>query len=474
MVRVGRRPPVSLVSVRNYLSRIKDAARQDSDMRAYRAKVVEPISLPDREERVANLEKAGYNVFNLDSDDVFIDLLTDSGTGTMSQDQWAAMMRGDEAYAGSDSFERLRESVADVMGFKNVVPAHQGRGAENVLYGVLVSKGDYVPNNTHFDTTRAHVVNNGGDPIDCPTDAAEDDPFKGNLDPEKVRELADDVGAENVPALVVTVTNNSMAGQPVSVENVREARDVADELDATFVIDACRFAENAYFVQQREEEFAESSVAAIAREQLSYADAIVMSGKKDALSNIGGFVGVCDGNLFERAKQRGILFEGFSTYGGLAGRDLEAMAVGLREAVTQEYIESRVEQVRELGDLLRDVGVPIYTPTGGHAVYVDAEAYLPEIPREQFPGQVLVGELYREGGVRAVELGEFAFPDEDRPQLARLCLPRRSYFRDHLEHVAETFEKVSARRGELAGLEVVEEPPMKELRHFSARLEPVA
>ncbi|WP_227377271.1 tryptophanase [Haladaptatus halobius] len=443
-------------------------------MRAYRAKVVEPISLPDREERVANLEKAGYNVFNLDSDDVFIDLLTDSGTGTMSQDQWAAMMRGDEAYAGSDSFERLRESVADVMGFKNVVPAHQGRGAENVLYGVLVSKGDYVPNNTHFDTTRAHVVNNGGDPIDCPTDAAEDDPFKGNLDPEKVRELADDVGAENVPALVVTVTNNSMAGQPVSVENVREARDVADELDATFVIDACRFAENAYFVQQREEEFAESSVAAIAREQLSYADAIVMSGKKDALSNIGGFVGVCDGNLFERAKQRGILFEGFSTYGGLAGRDLEAMAVGLREAVTQEYIESRVEQVRELGDLLRDVGVPIYTPTGGHAVYVDAEAYLPEIPREQFPGQVLVGELYREGGVRAVELGEFAFPDEDRPQLARLCLPRRSYFRDHLEHVAETFEKVSARRGELAGLEVVEEPPMKELRHFSARLEPVA
>ncbi|WP_227356798.1 tryptophanase [Haladaptatus salinisoli] len=443
-------------------------------MRAYRAKVVEPISLPDREERTANLEEAGYNVFNLDSDDVFVDLLTDSGTGTMSQDQWAAMMRGDEAYAGSDSFRRLRESVADVMGFENVVPAHQGRGAENVLYGVLVSEGDYVPNNTHFDTTRAHVVNNGGTPVDCPTDAAGDDPFQGNLDPEKVRELADDVGAENVPALVVTVTNNSMAGQPVSVENVREAREVADELDATFVVDACRFAENAYFVQQREEEFAESSVAAIAREQLSYADAVVMSGKKDALSNIGGFVGARDEDLFERAKQRGILFEGFSTYGGLAGRDLEAMAVGLREAVTPEYIESRVEQVRELGDLLRDVGVPIHTPTGGHAVYVDAEAYLPDIPPEEFPGQVLVGELYREGGVRAVELGEFAFPGEDRPQLVRLSLPRRSYFRDHLEHVAETFEKVSARRGELVGLEVVEEPPMKELRHFSARLEPVA
>ncbi|WP_458189370.1 tryptophanase [Haladaptatus sp. NG-WS-4] len=443
-------------------------------MRAYRAKVVEPISLPDREERVANLEAAGYNVFNLDAEDVFIDLLTDSGTGTMSQDQWAAMMRGDEAYAGSDSFKRLRESVADVMGFENVVPAHQGRGAENVLYGVLVSEGDVVPNNTHFDTTRAHIVNNGAEPVDCPVDAPETDQFKGNLDPDKVRELADDVGAENIPALVVTITNNSMAGQPVSVENIREARDVADELDATFVVDACRFAENAYFVQQREEEFADSSVAAIASEQLSYADAIVMSGKKDALSNIGGFVGVRDETLFERTKQRGILFEGFSTYGGLAGRDLEAMAVGLREAVTQEYIESRVEQVQELGDLLQYAGVPVYTPTGGHAVYVDAEAYLPEIPREEFPGQVLVGELYREGGVRGVELGEFAFPGEDRPQLVRLCLPRRSYFRDHLEHVAETFEKVSARRGEHTGLEVVEEPEMEELRHFSAKLEPVA
>ncbi|EFW91538.1 tryptophanase [Haladaptatus paucihalophilus DX253] len=442
-------------------------------MRAYRAKVVEPIHLPDRDEREANIEEAGYNVFNLDSEDVFIDLLTDSGTGTMSDEQWAAMMRGDEAYAGSDSFKRLQESVADVMGFENIVPAHQGRGAENVLYGVLVSEGDYVPNNTHFDTTRAHVVNNGGQPVDCPVDVAPDDPFQGNLDPEKVRELADEVGAENIPALVVTITNNSMAGQPVSVQNLRDAREVADEIDATFVIDACRFAENAYFVQQREAEFEGSSVAAIAREELSYADAIVMSGKKDALSNIGGFVGVRDDELFEHAKQRGILYEGFSTYGGLSGRDLEAMAVGLREAVTQPYIESRVEQVAELGDLLLDADVPIYAPTGGHAVYVKAEEFLPNIPREQFPGQVLVGELYREGGVRAVELGEFAFPGEDRPQLVRLCLPRRTYFREHLEHIAETFEKVGERRDELSGLEIVWEPPMEELRHFSAKLEPV-
>ncbi|MGA9402080.1 tryptophanase [Haladaptatus sp.] len=442
-------------------------------MRAYRAKVVEPIHLPDRDERVANIEAAGYNVFNLDSEDVFIDLLTDSGTGTMSDAQWAAMMRGDEAYAGSDSFKRLQESVSDVMGFDKIVPAHQGRGAENVLYGVTVSEGDYVPNNTHFDTTRAHIVNNGGKPVDCPVDVAPDDPFQGNLDPDKVRELADEVGAENIPAVLVTITNNSMAGQPVSIENIREAREVADELDALLVIDACRFAENAYFVQQREAEFEGEDVADIAREELSYADAIVMSGKKDALANIGGFVGVRDDDLFEHAKQRGILYEGFTTYGGLAGRDLEAMAVGLREAVTQPYIESRVEQVAELGDLLLEAGVPIYSPTGGHAVYVDAEEFLPEIPREQFPGQVLVGELYREGGVRAVELGEFAFPGEDRPQLVRLCLPRRTYFREHLEHIAETFEAVGEKRDQLSGLEIVWEPPMEELRHFSAELEPV-
>ncbi|SIR84745.1 tryptophanase [Haladaptatus litoreus] len=444
-------------------------------MRAYRAKVVEPIHLPDRDEREANLESAGYNVFNLDAEDVFIDLLTDSGTGTMSDEQWAAMMRGDEAYAGSDSFKRLQESVDDVMGFEKIVPAHQGRGAENVLYGVLISEGDYVPNNTHFDTTRAHIVNNGGKPVDCPidVDAEDEESFKGNLDPDKVRELADNVGAENIPALVVTITNNSMAGQPVSVENIREARDVADEIDATFVIDACRFAENAYFVQQREDEFSDASVADIAREELSYADAIVMSGKKDALSNIGGFVGVRDESLFEATKQRGILYEGFTTYGGLAGRDLEAMAVGLREAVTESYIEDRVEQVAELGDLLQEAGVPIFAPTGGHAVYVDAEEFLPEIPREEFPGQVLTCELYREGGVRGVELGEFAFPGEDRPQLVRLCLPRRSYFRDHLVHIAESFEKVAERRDELTGLEVVAEPEMEELRHFSAELEPV-
>ncbi|PSP71151.1 tyrosine phenol-lyase [Halobacteriales archaeon QH_9_66_26] len=444
-------------------------------MRAYKAKAVERIKLPDREARERHLHEAGYNVFELDADAVFVDLLTDSGTGTMSDDQWAALLRGDESYAGSESFRRLESAVSDVMGFERIVPAHQGRGAENVLYGSLLSEGDYVPNNTHFDTTRAHVANAGGEPVDCPIESDRNHSFQGNLDVEAVRDLASEVGAERIPAVVVTITNNSLAGQPVSIENLRAARMVANDLDARLVIDACRFAENAYFVSQREAEFQDESVADVAREQLAVADAIVMSGKKDGLANVGGFVGVRadDDELYERARQRAILFEGFTTYGGMAGRDLEAMAVGLGEAVGEAYIESRVEQVAELGELLQEVGVPIRTPTGGHAVYVDAGEFLPSIPREEFPGQALVCALYREGGVRGVELGELAFPGTERDQLVRLCLPRRTYFRDHLEHVAETFATVAERREELPGYEIVDEPEMKELRHFSAELRPI-
>ena len=444
-------------------------------MRAYKAKAVERIELPDREARERHLHEAGYNVFELDADAVFVDLLTDSGTGTMSDDQWAALHRGDEAYAGSESFQRLESAVADVMGFSRIVPAHQGRGAENVLYGSLLSEVDYVPNNTHFDTTRAHVANNGGEPVDCPIESDGTHSFQGNLDVEAVRDLANDVGADRIPAVVVTITNNSLAGQPVSIENLRVARTVANDLDARLVIDACRFAENAYFVSQREAEFQDESVADVAREQLAVADAIVMSGKKDGLANVGGFVGVRadDDELYEQARQRAILFEGFTTYGGMAGRDLEAMAVGLGEAVEEAYIESRVEQVAELGELLQEVGVPIRTPTGGHAVYVDAGEFLPEIPCEEFPGQALVCALYHEGGVRGVELGELAFPGTEQDQLVRLCLPRRTYFRDHLEHVAETFAAVAERREELPGYEIVDEPEMKELRHFSAELRPI-
>ncbi|SFC20606.1 tryptophanase [Halobiforma haloterrestris] len=446
-------------------------------MVGYKTKMVERISLPAREQRERNLEEAGYNVFNLSSDDVFVDLLTDSGTGAMSDRQWAALMSGDEAYAGARSFDELESAVADVMGFDHVVPAHQGRGAENVLYGTLLSEGDVVPNNTHFDTTRAHVANQGAEPADCPVAVAHDpsasEPFKGNFSLERGRELVDEVGPDRVPVVIQTVTNNSAAGQPVSVENTRRVREFADEIDATFVIDACRFAENAYFVQQREEEFADASIADIAREQLGYADAVVMSGKKDGLVNVGGFVATDDADLFEGCKQRAILYEGFPTYGGMAGRDVAALAVGLREAVEREYVADRVEQVREFGELLAEAGAPIYEPPGGHAVYLDAGAALSHLPDETFPGQALVCELYREGGVRGVELGSFAFPDTDRPELVRLAVPRRTYHREHFEHVAETVETVLEKREDVRGLELASEPEMPEIRHFTAELEPV-
>ncbi len=325
---------------------------------------------PPRPRRTrTNIEEAGYNVFNLDSEDVFIDLLTDSGTGTMSDEQWAAMMRGDEAYAGSDSFKRLQESVSDVMGFEKVVPAHQGRGAENVLYGVLVSEGDYVPNNTHFDTTRAHVVNNGGKPVDCPIDVAPDDPFQGNLAPDKVRELADEVGAENIPVLVVTITNNSIAGQPVSVENLREVADFADEIDATFVLDACRFAENAYFVRQREEEFADERSPTSPAKSFSYADAVVMSGKKEALVNIGGFValreevpGGSDGDCYEHLSRQQRASSTRASRPTAAWPDATWPRWPSASAKPSRAVRriDRVQQVQELGDLLLDAGVPIY------------------------------------------------------------------------------------------------------------------
>ena len=445
-------------------------------MRAYKAKVVEPIRRPDPAERRAALEAAGYNVFGLDAEDVYVDLLTDSGTGAMSHAQWAALHRGDESYAGSRSFDRFRDAVREVMGFEQVVPTHQGRGAENVLYGALLEAGDVVPNNTHFDTTRAHVANQGAEPVDCPVSVGvepdAEHPFKGNMDVDRLRSVVDRAGVANVPVVIQTITNNSMAGQPVSVENVRRVAAVADEIDATFVIDACRFAENAAFVGAREEEFADETIAEIAREQLSHADAITMSGKKDALTNVGGFVACRDETLFAQCKERAILYEGFPTYGGLAGRDLEAMAVGLREAVQRRYVTDRLEGVAALGRRLVEAGVPVYQPFGGHAVYVDAGRFLPHVDAAAFPGQSLVCELYLEGAVRAVELGSFAFPDTDRPELVRLALPRRTYGLEHVEHVADTVAAVHDRRDRVPGMEVTSEPPTPELRHFQAELAP--
>ncbi|MFW6265798.1 MAG: tryptophanase [Halanaeroarchaeum sp.] len=442
----------------------------------FTSKMAGTVTVPSRDERETHLREAGYNLFNVPSEAVAVDLLTDSGTGTMSDEQWAAMVRGDEAYAGSESFASLEAAVQEVMGIEHVVPAHQGRGAENVLYGALVEEGDVVPNNTHFDTTRAHIVENGGRPVDCPVDGALDPSSTGdslgNFDVERARAVVEEAGEDRVPAVVVTITNNSAAGQPVSVANLRAVRAFADEIDATMVVDACRFAENAHFVQRREAEFADASVADIAREQLSYADAVVMSGKKDGLVNIGGFVGLRDESLLDAVEQRAILYEGFLTHGGMAGRDLEAFAVGLREAVQESYVEARVDQVRELADRIEAAGLPVYRPVGGHAVYVDAGTAYASVPDDRFPGQALAIDLYREGAVRGVELGSFAFPDTDRPEFVRLAVPRRTYHREHLEHVGETAAAVADRAEGAVGYDIVAEPPMAELRHFSARLEP--
>lgn len=441
--------------------------------------MVSSAQRPTRDERELALREAGYNIFGLSASDVYVDLLTDSGTGTMSTDQWAALVGGDESYAGSDSFESLEAAVEEVLGLPHVIPAHQGRGAEHLLYGSIVEDGDVVISNTHFDTTRAHVVEAGGEPVDCPVAGAwETDSggaFDGNLDIEAARTEAQAVGAERVPALIVTVTNNSGAGQPVSVKNVRRARKLADEIDARLVLDACRFAENAWFVNRREDEFADASVIDIVREQLSYADAVIVSGKKDGLVNMGGFLGLADHEqkLFAELKERAILYEGFYTYGGMAGRDMAAMAVGLREAVDPAYLEARIGQVQELADRLAEAGVPVYQPTGGHAVYVDAGQALPHIPDKQFPGQALVCEAYLEGAVRAVELGSFAFPGTDRPELVRLAVPRRRYHREHVDHVAETFGAVLEQSEALSGYEVTGEPERPELRHFTASLAPV-
>jgi len=448
-------------------------------MESYTSRMVSPTRLPSSSERRAALERAGYNVFGLSSEDVFVDLLTDSGTGTMSTDQWAALLGGDEAYAGSSSFEQLRDAVANVLGFDRIVPVHQGRGAEHVLYGAIVKEGDVVPANTHFDTTRAHVANAGGDPVDCPHpdawDRTANGAFKGNLAIERVRDLADEIGRDRIPAIVVTITNNSAAGQPVSVENLRQARGLADDLEARLVIDGCRFAENAWFVRDREGGWADAEITEIVHEQCSVADAIVVSGKKDGLVNAGGFLAVADdqSELFDQCKQRAILYEGFPTYGGMTGRDMAAMAVGLREAVEDRYLEHRIGQVRELANGLEAAGVPVYRPTGGHAVYVDASEALPLVRNDRFPAQTLVCEAYLEGGVRTVELGSLAFPDADRPEFVRLALPRRTYHREHLDHVVATFEAILDRRETVSGLEIVDEPAMAELRHFSAELRPV-
>lgn len=444
----------------------------------FRIKVVEPVTMTTREERARKIEATGYNLFGLKSTDVYIDLLTDSGTSAMSDNQWAGIMLGDEAYAGSKNYYNLLSSVEDVFGFPYVVPTHQGRAAENLLLYTLLRAGNFVPNNMHFDTTKAHVLHKGGVPVDLVRQEAFDPtspyPFKGDMDLDRLESFLAEHNAK-VPLVMLTITCNSGGGQPVSMSNIRGVSAIAKKFNKPFFIDACRFAENAYFIKQREAGYSEKTVADIVREMFSYADGCTMSAKKDALVNIGGFLALKDAALYQQTSGLAVLFEGFPTYGGLAGRDMEAIARGLREVIDEDYLAYRVGQVKYLGDLLLKYGVPIIEPVGGHAVYLDARRFLPHLPQDQFPAQALGVELYIEGGVRGVEIGTClagrnpATNDHDYPKLEmlRLTIPRRVYTDRHMDVIAVACANVWDRRSGIAGLEFTYEAPI--LRHFTAK-----
>jgi tryptophanase len=442
----------------------------------FRIKSVEPIRRTTREERERLLEAAGYNVFLLSAKDILIDLLTDSGTGAMSTEQWAAVMRGDESYAGSLSFDRFRDSVQAITGFRHVIPTHQGRAAERILFSVMCKKGDVVPNNTHFDTTRANCEFTGAEALDLPIaealEPARIHPFKGNMDAARLEETIRRVGRERVPLVMLTVTNNSGGGQPVSMANIRAVKAVCEKFGIPLYLDACRFAENAYFIKLREPGYAEKSPREIAREMFSCADGCTMSAKKDGLANIGGFLCTNDDQIAQHEKDLLILTEGFPTYGGLAGRDLDAVAVGLNEALEEDYLQYRIVSTAYLGNHIAREGVPIVQPPGGHAIYLDARAFLPHIPSEQFPGVALACELYLEGGIRSVEIGRLMFGAHAQMDLVRLAIPRRTYTQSHIDYVIEVILEVWRRREEIRGLELAYEAPF--LRHFTARLKPLA
>jgi tyrosine phenol-lyase len=442
----------------------------------FRIKSVEPIRGTTREERQRLLEAAGYNLFLVESEAILIDLLTDSGTSAMSTEQWAAMMRGDESYAGSPSFTRFRAAVEEIFGFRHVVPTHQGRAAERILFSVMCKKGDIVPNNTHFDTTRANCEYAGAVALDLPALESKEPgdvyPFKGNMDTARLTEVLEREGAKKIPLVMLTVTNNSGGGQPVSMANLRAVKGICKRHGVPLYIDACRFAENAYFIKLREAEYAEKSPQAIAREMFSYADGCTMSAKKDGLANIGGFLCTNDDGLAQQQKDLLILTEGFPTYGGLAGRDLEAIAVGLHEALDEDYLKYRIASTAFLGNHIASEGVPIVQPPGGHAIYIDARAFLPQVNVSQFPGVALANELYLEGGIRSVEIGSLMFGEHAAMDLVRLAIPRRVYTQSHIEYVVEVILDVWRRRKEIRGYQITQQAPF--LRHFTARLKPVA
>ena len=448
----------------------------------FRIKAVEPIRLTTLDERRELLQKAGWNLFALHSDDVIIDLLTDSGTGAMSAAQWGAVMRGDESYAGSPSYYRFEKAVRDLMPFQHVIPTHQGRAAEAILFSIVGGAGKIIPSNTHFDTTRGNIEATGASAVDLLVPEAHDTdqpfPFKGNIDLARLEKLLQE-SADRIPLVMLTVTNNAGGGQPVSLANIRATAEVAHRHGKPFFIDGCRFAENAWFIKCREPGQADRRVTDIVRDMFSVADGMTMSAKKDAFANIGGWLAVNDDTLAAAARNRLILTEGFPTYGGLAGRDLDAIAVGLGEIVDEQYLRYRVRTNEYIGEKLLELGIPIVRPVGGHAVFVDARRFLPHIAPLQYPGQALAVALYEHGGIRACEIGTVMFglkPDGSEGaaemDLVRLAMPRRVYTQSHADYLVEVFEEVAARKDRLRGLRIVAQP--KQLRHFTARFEPLA
>ena len=437
----------------------------------FRIKVVEPLKMTTLEQRRDALHHAGYNVFLIPAEDVLIDLLTDSGTGAMSSEQWAAIMRGDESYAGARSFYRFQSRLQEITGFEHIIPTHQGRASERILFELVGGADKVIPNNNHFDTTRANIEHSGARAVDLVidegTDARSRHPFKGNIDPDKVEALFKEVGAEHIPLVMVTVTNNSGGGQPVSLENLLAVRKICDRYETPLFLDACRFAENAFFIKRREAGQSHRTVASIVREMFDLADGATISAKKDGLVNIGGVLLLRDESLYAASRNLLILTEGFPTYGGLAGRDLEAMAQGFEEVLQEDYLNYRIRSVEYLGEKLLAAGVQIVEPPGGHAVYLEADSFCPHIPADQFPAQALVCALYEHAGIRGVEIGRVMFGENASMELVRLAIPRRVYTQSQIDYVIEAIIEVHSRRDQIRGLRIVEAPPV--LRHFTAR-----
>mgnify|MGYP000209313984 CR=1 FL=1 len=451
---------------------------------SYKIKMVEPIYRSTRGQRQNWIQQANYNLFNLKSEQVYIDLLTDSGTGAMSHNQWAALMTGDESYAGSSSYYNLKNAIHEILGFEHFLPTHQGRAAENVLFSVLVKKGDVVPGNSHFDTTKGHIEFRKAAAIDCTIDEAFDTeslhPFKGNIDLNKLEAVYSSYTRDEIPMVIVTLTCNTSGGQPVSMQNLKEVHELSKEYGITVVFDSARFAENAWFIKEREAGYEHKSIKEIVAEMFSYADAMTMSSKKDGIVNIGGFIAMRDLEIYEQASVFNIMYEGFNTYGGMAGRDMNALAVGLDEVTSEYYLENRIRQVEYLGEKLIGWGIPVQKPIGGHAVFIDAKKFLTNVPKEEYVAQTLAVELYLEAGVRGVEVGTL-LADRDpnthknrypKLEMLRLAIPRRTYTNNHMDVVAVALNNIFERRRDIRhGYRIVNEAPI--MRHFSVKLEKI-